>query len=328
MAILVFAEHAGDHFKKAAYEATTYGADLAQALGTECIALVLGAAIAPKAAELGKYGATKVLTVADPELDTLREGAYAAAIHAAASQVGATICVVSQTTQGRALGGRLAIKREAALISGATSLLQAAGAGYSATKVAYTGKVVETLTTTGTNVVVSVKMNGYKLVERNATATVTPFAFTPEAKHLVAKLTERIMASGDLPLTEADVVVSAGRGVGNEQTFTQNWAHIGALAKELGAATACSKPIGDLHWRPHHEHVGQTGVQIAPNVYIAVGISGAIQHLAGVSASKTIIVINKDPEAPFFKAADYGIVGDAMDVVPRLVDAVRKHKAK
>lgn len=326
MAILVIAEHMHGTFKKGAFEATTYGADLAEMLGTECIALVLGAAATPKAAELGKYGAHKVLTLAAAELDTPRDAAYAAAAAKAAQQVGASIVVLSQTTAGRAIAGRLAVRLNRPLLAGVNTLLEKAGDGFAARKVSYTSKVIETLQVSEASLVVSVKQNGYALKERNTTPVVENFDFSLDASLFKATVKATNVAEGELPLPEASVVVSAGRGVGNEDTFAKNWEYIGALAKELGAATACSKPIGDLHWRPHHEHVGQTGVQIAPDVYIAVGISGAIQHLAGVSSSKTIIVINKDPEAPFFKAADYGIVGDAMDVMPRLLEAVRKQK--
>lgn len=327
MAILVVAEHLNGVFKKGAFEATTYGADLAEALGTECVALVLGTAGAGKAAELGTYGAQKVLTVSAPELDTPRDAAYAAAAAAAAEKVGATVVVLSQTTAGRAIAGRIAVRLQAPLLAGVTTLAQKTDTGFSAQKVSYTSKAIEKLHAEGDKAVISTKVNGYKLNERNVTASVEAFDFTVDPALLKANVKETKVAQGELPLPEAGIVVSAGRGLGGtEEAFTTNWEHIGALAKELGAATACSKPIGDLHWRPHHEHVGQTGVQISPDIYIAVGISGAIQHLAGVSSSKTIIVINKDPEAPFFKAADYGIVGDANEIMPRLVEAVRAKK--
>lgn len=327
MAILVYAENKDGKFKKSAQEAVTYGADLAASLGLPVYAVSVGTVADADLQTLGKFGATKVLNLQHDQLAHFNDQAYTAAIAQAAQAAGATIVVLSQTYSGRVLGGRLAVRLDAAYFSGVSTLVSKGGDGYTARRTAFTSKAVEELTAPEAKLVVSVKSNGYKVKENPQAVTVEAVAFTPVTTNV--QVAERKLNSGGLSLTEADIVVSAGRGIGNEQTFAGNWdKSVKPLAELLNAATASSKPVADVHWRPHHEHVGQTGVQISPNVYIALGISGAIQHLAGVSSSKTIIVVNKDPEAPFFKAADYGIVGDVNEVVPRLVDAIREFKAK
>jgi electron transfer flavoprotein alpha subunit len=214
------------------------------------------------------------------------------------------------------------VKLGAAFISGTHTLPTAGGTGLQVKRVVYSNKGIQTLSTGAQTVVYTVKPNAFQPEESAAAGAVTAVGLGATATNNYKVLATKKF-SDEVSLTEADVVVSAGRGMKGPE----NWGVIEELAKLLGAATACSKPVSDIHWRPHHEHVGQTGIQIAPNVYIAVGISGAIQHLAGVSASKTIIVINKDPEAPFFKAADFGVVADAFDVMPKLVEAVKAYKA-
>ncbi len=328
MAVLVYTENHGGKFKKAALEAVTYATDLAQSLGLPCIAVSVGPVEDAELKLLGKYGASKVQHIQHDKLATFNEAVYASTIASVATQLNATAVVIAQTYNGRSVGPRLAVKLGAAYFSGVTGMVQKVGSGYSVKRMAYTSKAIEELATTHPKFVVSVKSNAYKVSESPVDAAIEATSYSPNDFDFALVSKEIKKASDKIPLTEADIVVSAGRGLGNEQTFAKNWEEIGQLADQLGAATACSKPIGDLHWRPHHEHVGQTGVQISPNVYIAVGISGAIQHLAGVSSSKTIIVINKDPEAPFFKAADYGIVADAMDVLPKLNDAIQAYKAK
>ncbi len=329
MAVLVFAEAREGKFKKGCFEVCSYAADLGTSLGLPVHAVAIGSIADDQLAALGKYGVSTVHAVRHAQLEQFNEAAYASAVAAAAKACGAQFVVCEQNYNGRAVAPRTAVKLDLALFSGVTSLVEKGGDGYAVTRVAYTNKAIERLTTARPGAVVSVKPNSYKVVERGGSASISALAHEPSAADLRAQVLEVRKTSGGLTLTEADVVVSAGRGIGSEQTYEANWKKtVGEMAELIGAATACSKPIGDLHLRPHHEHVGQTGVQISPNVYIAVGISGAIQHLAGVSASKTIIVINKDPEAPFFKAADYGIVGDALEIVPRLNEAIRAHKAK
>ncbi len=329
MAVLVFAEAREGKFKKGCFEVCTYAADLGAALGLPVHAVAVGDIAEDQLSGLGKYGVATVHAVKHPQLAAFNEAAYASAVAAAAKACGAQFVITEQSYNSRAVGPRVAVKLDLAFFSGVNALVEKSADGYIVGRIAYTNKATEQLSTTRPGVVVSVKPNSYKVTEKGGSASVSPLAFEPGASDLKAQVLELRKTSGGLSLTEADIVVSAGRGIGSEQTYEANWKNtVGEMAELIGAATACSKPIGDLHLRPHHEHVGQTGVQISPNVYIAVGISGAIQHLAGVSASKTIIVINKDPEAPFFKAADYGIVGDALDVVPRINAAIKAHKAK
>lgn len=328
MAVLVYAEHTQGSFKKGTLQALTYGRELAAALGTEVHAAVLGSVNDGELAKLAAHGAAKVHHIAHARFgEGFDSGIYAQALHAAAQAASAEQVVMGQSANGRAVAPRLAVRMEAGLLSGVTHLASAEGAGLKVQRTAYTNKAVEFLTTASKKAVITVKANAYKASEQAAAGEVSALDFSP-AEVPTVKVLETRVAEGEIPLPEAEIVVSAGRGIGGtEEDFKKNWQPIGELAELIGAATACSKPIGDLHWRPHHEHVGQTGVQIAPNVYIAFGISGAIQHLAGVSASKTMIVINTDEEAPFFKAADYGIVGDAQAILPKLVDAVKAYKA-
>ncbi len=210
---------------------------------------------------------------------------------------------------------------KAGLVTGAIALPNTS-AGFVVKKSVFSGKAFANVSIQTAVKIIAISPNSYKVVGgAAAAATTTALDIAVTAGHV--KITAVHKTSGEISLTEADIVVSGGRGLKGPE----NWGILLDLAKELGAATACSRPVGDAHWRPHHEHVGQTGVQVAPNLYIAIGISGAIQHLAGVNRSKTIVVINKDPEAPFFKAADYGIVGDAFEVLPKLTDAIKKMKA-
>lgn len=322
MPVLLFAESAEGSLKKSVLEAATYAYDLAQVLGTTVEAVSIGPVDDDELATLGTYGVARVHKVVADQLDAFVNAAYAAAVSAAAKAIDAQAVVLSQTYNGRAIAPRIAVKLDAAPLSGLISLVDPAR-HFDAQRLAYSGKGVERIQATRSRLVITVKTNGYHVAEHPTACSVVPFDFAPEADQFDAIAREVIKASEGVSLTEADIVVSAGRGMKGPE----NWGMIEELATLLGAATACSKPIADQGWRPHHEHVGQTGIQIAPNLYFAIGISGAIQHLAGVSSSKTIVVINKDPEAPFFKIADYGVVGDLFDVVPRLIEAVKTAKA-
>lgn len=321
MSVLLFAENAQGEFKKAIFEAATYAYDLAKAIGTDLVAVSVGQVSEAELQKLGQYGVSKVFTVSDSRLNSFVNTAYAAAVSAVATAAGATAVVMAQTYNGRAVAPRVAVKMGATALSGLSTLANPA-ANFSAQRVSFSGKGIQEVTTTSGKVVITVKTNGYKVEENPTSVAVEAFNHTigDHDIDLIAK--EIVKASKGISLTEADVVVSAGRGMKGPE----NWGIIEELAGMLGAATACSKPTADMGWRPHHEHVGQTGIQIAPNVYFAIGISGAIQHLAGVSSSKNIIVINKDAEAPFFKIADYGIVGDLFEVVPRLNAAIKAAK--
>ncbi len=322
MSILIFAENSEGSFKKAVFEAATYGNDLAQALGTDLAAVSVGQVDDAELAKLGTYGVSKVYTVSSDRLDSFVNYAYASAVSAVAQSLDTKAVVMAQTYNGRAIAPRIAVKLDAAPYSGVISLPDP-GNHFDAQRPAYSGKGMQEFKTTKDRLVITVKTNGYQVTENPTDATIEAFDFTAPETDFGAVAKEIVKATEGISLTEADSVVSAGRGMKGPE----NWSIVEELAAEIGAATASSKPVADMGWRPHHEHVGQTGIQIAPNLYIAIGISGAIQHLAGVSSSKNIVVINKDPEAPFFKIADYGIVGDLFDVVPKLTAAIKAAKA-
>ena len=317
--VLVFAETQNGQFKKAAFELVTYGYKTAQTLGTECAALVLGTATG--AESLGQYGASKVYHVADAALDKFDSQVCAAVIAAAAEKVGADTVVVGHTSTGKSILGRLAVRMSAGSVSGVNAVPTNDGA-FKVTKSVFSGKAIATYEIKSGNRVLSLMGNSLQPEAVGADGVVEALDVEVPASRVSVKEVKRL--EGKTPLPEAELVVSAGRGMKGPE----NWGIIEELADILGAATACSRPVADSDWRPHHEHVGQTGVAIRPNLYIAAGISGAIQHLAGVNNSKTIVVINKDPEAPFFKAADYGVVGDLFDVVPRLTEALKRFKSE
>jgi len=319
MSVLIFIDQTEGHVKKSSLEAITYGADLAKQMGTTAEGIVLGT-VTEDLSALGKYGVTKIHQVANDTLNHLDAQLYASVISEAATASGANVIVFSHNQTGKAVAARVAAKLKAGLVAGACALPDTSN-GFVVKKTVFSGKAFANISIQSPVKVISLNPNSYKTVATEGTAAVAAFAATVGQPRVKVTAVNKI--TGEVPLTEADIVVSGGRGLKGPE----NWGILLDLAKELGAATACSRPVGDAHWRPHHEHVGQTGVQVAPNLYIAIGISGAIQHLAGVNRSKVIVVINKDPEAPFFKAADYGIVGDAFEVVPQLTAAIQKLKA-
>lgn len=319
MAILLFAENTQGALKKPTLEAATYAYDLAQKMNLPLLAVSVGPVDDDTLQSLGKYGVSKVYAVRNEELNAFANSAYASAITMIAKEVDAQVVVMGQSYNGRAVSPRVAVKLDAAPFSGVTSLIDPDN-GFESERAAFSGKGIQTQKTDRSKAVVTVKTNSYHIEEHPTTCTIEEATFTPGDLDVDAVAQELLKASEGISLTEAEIVVSAGRGMKGPE----NWGIIEELAELLGAATACSKPTADMEWRPHHEHVGQTGIQIAPNLYIAIGISGAIQHLAGVSSSKNIVVINKDPEAPFFKIADYGIVGDLFEVVPKLIEAIKQ----
>lgn len=318
MSVLVFIDHIDGHIKKASLEAASYGARIAGQTGTTAEAIVLGN---PSGLEdLGKHGITKVHRVQNDAVATIDAQVYAQVIEAAANQTGADVIVFSNNSTGKSVAPRVSVRLKAGLVSGAVALPETDN-GFVVRKNVFSGKAFAKVSVKSAKKVIALNPNAFTISEGSGTAQVADLDVTVPAPRV--KVTGSTKTSGKVALTEADVVVSAGRGLKGPE----NWKMVEELAEELGAALACSRPVADAHWRPHNEHVGQTGVAIAPNLYIAIGISGAIQHLAGVNRSKTIVVINKDPEAPFFKAADYGIVGDAFEVVPKMLEAVRKIKS-
>ena len=316
--VLVLAEQNGGKFKKATLEIVTYGSKVAALTGTECVALVIGDS--SESASLGSYGANKVLTVNNPSLENFDSKTYTSAIAQAAEKVGAKVVIVGHNSTGKSIVGRLAARMDASVISGAKALPSVAD-GFQIEKNVFSGKGIASFKLDTDIKIISVMGNSIQ-PEANGTE-VSPEAIELTLDAPKVKVIERKTVSGTVPLPEAELVVSAGRGMG----ASDKWGIIEELADIIGATTACSRPVADTGWRPHHEHVGQTGVAIRPNLYFAIGISGAIQHLAGVSSSKVIVVINKDPEAPFFKNADYGIVGDLFDIVPKLNSALKEFKA-
>jgi electron transfer flavoprotein alpha subunit len=322
MNIIVLAEHVSGKFKKPAFEALVYSRELADTLGGQVSAAVLGPVNSGAFEVLAPYGVSDIIHVNSASLDTFIDQHFASALSHVVEQCQAQLVVLPQTYNGRAVAPRLAIRLKAALLSGIVGLPEKGSLGLHFRRPAYSGKAIQEVATLASKIVLTLKANSWPITQHPVALNITQLDWNPQHESKVKVLGTQQLTD-KIPLTEAEVVVSAGRGLKGPE----NWGIIEELAQELGAATACSKPVSDVHWRPHHEHVGQTGIQIAPNVYIAIGISGAIQHLAGVNSSKTIIVINKDPEAPFFKAADYGIVGDAFEVVPALTQAIRKRSS-
>ena len=320
MAVLVYAESWNGSFKKATFEAVSYAAQLANKIGTDAIAITI--AHQGDANELGNYGANKVLTITDETLNTFNNQSYANAIVAASNHVNAETVVISNTNNGKAIAPIIAAKREAALITNAIELPSTLSP-FTIKRKAFSSKAYALFSTDSNLKVISITPNTIGVHQSQVDTYVESFSYNTTDSDQRLKSISVDKATGKIPLTEAELVVSAGRGLKGPE----NWGMIEELADLLGAATACSKPVSDIGWRSHSEHVGQTGIAINPQLYIAVGISGAIQHLAGVNASKNIVVINTDPEAPFFKAADYGIIGDAFEVVPRLIEAIKTHKS-
>jgi electron transfer flavoprotein alpha subunit len=319
MSILVYIEHAEGKVKKTSLEAVSFAYNLASQTGEgDVIAVALGTIDSAKLASVGKAGASKVLHADDPRLTDGVIQAHAAAVAQAFTSTGAKTLILAKSSLGDAVAARLAIKLNAALVSNVVELPNTS-AGYTVKRSIYTGKAFAEVSVTTENKILAVKKNAVDLKTDGAEATVEKISVNLSDSDFASKITSTERATGEVLLPEADIVVSGGRGMKGPE----NWGMIEDLAKVLGAATGCSKPVSDIGWRPHHEHVGQTGVKVAPSLYVAVGISGAIQHLAGVNSSKYIVVINKDPEAPFFKAADYGIVGDAFEVVPKLTEALK-----
>ncbi|GEO08064.1 electron transfer flavoprotein subunit alpha [Segetibacter aerophilus] len=316
--VLIFADQTDGQFKKTAFEALSYGAKLAEQLGTTAEALVLGTPTSDLAA-LGKYGVKKVHQVATEALNVFDAQVYTKVITEVVQSTGATVLVLAHNNTGRAIAGRLSARLKAAMVPAAVSLPDTTN-GFVVKKVVFSGKAFANVSLNTDIKIISLNMNAFKAVAGEGTAEVVSVNVAVDAPKVKVTSTDKV--TGEIPLTEATRVVSGGRGLKGPE----NWGIVEDLAHALDAALACSRPVADANWRPHHEHVGQTGIAIAPNLYVAAGISGAIQHLAGVNRSKVIVVINKDAEAPFFKAADYGVVGDVFEILPKLTEEVKKLK--
>jgi electron transfer flavoprotein alpha subunit len=321
MSVIIFVELDNGAIKKTSLEAVAYGAEVAKMTDGKAIVLAIGNAQNDALALTGQYGASKVLHASNDQLAHENSMAYADVLAQAVQKEGAKTVILSKSGLGDAVAARVAAKLKAAVVSGVTELPVIDGS-FTVKRSIYTGKAFSTAEIKSDVKVLVVKKNTIEPIQTDGSASVEAFAPTLQNTDFQAQVTHTEKAGSDLSLNEADIIVSGGRGMKGPDT----WQPLLDLAQALGAATGCSKPVSDLDWRPHHEHIGQTGIKVAPNLYIACGISGAIQHLAGVNGSKCIVVINKDPEAPFFKAADYGIVGDVFEILPKLTEAVKNNK--
>lgn len=317
MSVLVFAETSEGKFKKSAFEVTSYGKKVASQLGTNLVVLTVNA---NEPSQLFSYGAEKVLQVSNSNLITFNAQLFAAVIKEAAEKENSKVIIVDSNANGLYLAPLAAVNLNAGYASNVVAL-PAATTPFTVKRKAFSNKAFNYTEITSEVKVIALSKNSFGVIEDETQGTVEEFTATAFESSLVSENIEQ--TSGKVTIADADIVVSGGRGLKGPE----NWGMVEELADVLGAATACSKPVSDLGWRPHSEHVGQTGKPVASNLYVAIGISGAIQHLAGVNSSKVKVVINSDPEAPFFKAADYGIVGDAFEVVPQLIEKLKEFKA-
>lgn len=320
MSVLVYTESENGTFKKNAFEVASYAKGIADQMGTTVTAIAVNQA---DTSDLAKYGVSKVLKINNADLEQFQVKGYSEAIAQAAKQEAAKVVVLSSSANSKYLAPVLAAKMQAGLASNVVALPEST-APLCVKRSMFTNKGFGTTEITTDCGILALSNNAYGLVENEAAISEEDFAANIDSASFGTSVESVDKLSGQVTIADADVVVSAGRGLKGPE----NWGMVEELAEVLGAATACSKPVSDLGWRPHGEHVGQTGKPVASNLYIAIGISGAIQHLAGVSASKVKVVINTDEEAPFFKAADYGIVGDAFEVVPKLIEKLKAFKAE
>ncbi|XOV90846.1 MAG: electron transfer flavoprotein subunit alpha/FixB family protein [Bacteroidota bacterium] len=317
MSVLVFVEIDEKEVKKSSLEAISYG----KALDGDVFAIGFGDISEESITKIGKAGAKKLIHVKDVKLGTPNIMAYSSALAEAMDKHGCNIMVLAKSSLGDPVSARVAIKTGSSVVSNVTELPES-GNEFIVDRSIYTGKAVAKTVVNGERKILAIKKNAVPVLEDGSAPEVIDFHPTLNDDDFKVKITKTEKTTGEVLLPEAEIVVSGGRGMGGPE----NWKILEDLAAILGAATGCSKPVSDMNWRPHHEHVGQTGIKVSPSLYIAVGISGAIQHLAGVNSSKYILVINKDPEAPFFKAADFGIVGDAFEIVPKLTEAIKAKK--
>ncbi|HBS87258.1 MAG: electron transfer flavoprotein subunit alpha [Bacteroidetes bacterium GWF2_38_335] len=320
MAILVYTENWEGKFKKLSYELVSYAAKLAEDMGTQVVAVSIGNTDKEQLKTLGKYGASKVIAVCNGELNTLHNRAYTAVLAQVAQKENAKIVVLAHNNTGKALAPRLSVKLKAGLVSGVVAL-PISYQPVTFRKKSFNGSAFANVKVNSPSAIVTLFQNSYEIVEKGIEPTIEEFV--PTFPEINAQVTNVDKVTGKILLTDAEIVVSGGRGMKGPE----NWAPIEEFASLLGAATACSRPVSDENWRPHSEHVGQTGKIIAPNLYFALGISGAIQHLGGVSSSKCIVAVNTDKDAPIFEAANYGIIGDVKKVLPDLVAAYKEFKA-
>ena len=320
MSVLILVEASEGKIKKVSFETASYAKKIADSLGTTVTAVAINTS---NVAELGKYGVSKVLKVNLDSLKSFNAKAYTSVLKQAASKENASIVVFSSTTDSIYMAASTAVALEASYASNVVGL-PVNMSPFQVKRTAFSNKAFTVTEMNSDKKVLSIAKNSFGLVESNVDLTEETFEVQIQEADLGTQVLNTEKVTGKVTIADAEIVVSGGRGLKGPE----NWGLIEELATVLGAATACSKPVSDLGWRPHSEHVGQTGKPVASNLYIAVGISGAIQHIAGINSSKVKVVINTDPEAPFFKVADYGIVGDAFDVLPKLTQKLKEFKAQ
>jgi electron transfer flavoprotein alpha subunit len=323
MSVLIFVENWDGKFKKLSFELVSYGARLAEMLNTEAVALSVGHVESIELEKLGKYGAARIISAVNANIHVFDSQAYTAIIADFAKRENANVVVLSNNNTGKALAPRLSVNLKAGIGSGVSKLPLSINP-FTVYKKVYSGNAFSNLIIKTEIKILTLAQNSFELIETSNNAVITMADIEWNSSAVKTTVNEVQKQSGKILLTDADIVVSGGRGM----KTPDNWGPIVELAELLGAATACSRPVSDEGWRPHEEHTGQTGKIIAPNLYFAIGISGATQHLAGVSSSKFIVAINTDKDAPIFSAAQYGIVGDASKVLPKLVEAVKELKGK
>ena len=323
MSVLVFTENWDGKFKKLSFELISYGTKLAEMLNTKCIALSIGDVEKAELEKLGKYGAHKIISIADKNLKILDNQLYTRVISDIALKEGSTVIVLSNNNVGKALAPRLSVRLKAGIGAGITRL-PVSTAPFVVYKKVYSGNAFAEILIKSEIRILTLAQNSFELSETENHAEIVNTEASGIDGQAKTEIVEVQKQTGKILLTDAEIVVSGGRGM----KTPDNWGPIVEMASLLGAATACSRPVSDEGWRPHDEHTGQTGKIISPNLYFAIGISGATQHLAGVSSSKVIVAINTDKDAPIFEAANYGIVGDAIKILPKLVEAIKEMKAK
>ncbi len=320
MSVLIYTENTDGKFKKSAFEAVSYARAIADKNNTQLTAISIGEVNANELAKLAEYGADKILNTNNANLKSFINQAYASVIAEAAKKTGANIIILANTLAGRGLAARLGAKLQAGVAEGAVALPDQSDNKFIVKKTTFSGKAFALVELTSAIKIISLTANIYPAVSNNKTVQVENFTVDNDPADFKTIVKEIVRSANKVSLPDAEIVVSGGRGLQGPE----NWKILEDLADSLGAALACSKPVSDAGWRPHSEHVGQTGISVSPNLYIAIGISGAIQHLAGISAAKVIVAINNDAQAPIFKVADYGIVGDALTIVPQLTAAIKQ----
>lgn len=323
MAVLVYTENFDGKFKKLSFELVSYASKIADMLGVQAVAVSIGHVDTDDLGKLATYGASRIISIENSSLKSLDDQAYTSLIAEIAKSINASVVVLSNNNTGKALAPRLSVRLKAGIASG-VSKLPVSTAPFIVYKKVYSGKAFANVEIKTPVKILTLAQNSFELIESPKPLAIEKSDIQPDQNLIKTKVSDVQKQTGTILLTDADIVVSGGRGMRS----ADNWGPLVEMAELLGAATACSRPVSDEGWRPHAEHTGQTGKIIAPNLYFAIGISGAIQHLAGISSSKYIVAINTDKDAPIFEAAQYGIVGDASKVLPQLVEKLREVKSR